>query len=169
MCTTASTDNQTYCSFSWTTSASRHWASLPDNMDPNGCQPCVVRAPVRQLHTLAGSVHWLRALHWLGRGGGAESFFLTLIRLASEGIVLNRHMAFAECTPSHQAFLAGCLPLHNGVVMREPIRWDGGTSPSSGYDGISPNITTLADKLQAAGYITHVAGKADGFGQATSG
>lgn len=45
------------------------------------------------------------------------------------------------------ALLSGRLPIHNGVLMRGPDRWDGGTDPNSGYDGLSPNVTTMVAKL----------------------
>ena len=51
--------------------------------------------------------------------------------------------------------------------MRDAYRWDGKPGTNQGYDGLSPNITTVAKKLKDLNYKTHVVGKQDGFGMAT--
>jgi arylsulfatase I/J len=96
-----------------------------------------------------------------------EAFTPNLDRLAAAGLQLNRMYAYAECTPSRQALLSGRLPVHNGVIMRDADRWDGGVNIDNGYDGLSPNVTCFAKKLKDEGYRTHVVGKQDGFGMAT--
>jgi len=96
-----------------------------------------------------------------------KNFTPNLDKLAREGIQLNRMYAYAECTPSRQALLSGRLPVHNGVIMRDAYRWDGGLNKDNGYDGLSPNITCFPKKLKDQGYSTHVIGKQDGFGMAT--
>jgi arylsulfatase B len=96
-----------------------------------------------------------------------SQFTPNLDSLANMGIKLGRSYAYAECTPSRMAFLSGRFPVHNGVVMREPDRWDGGVDRNAGYDGLSPNVTCFPAKLRELGYKTHVVGKLDGFGMAT--
>jgi hypothetical protein len=51
--------------------------------------------------------------------------------------------------------------------MRDAYRWAGSPGAQQGYDGLSPNITTVAKKLKDLSYKTHVVGKQDGFGMAT--
>ena len=99
----------------------------------------------------------------------ADSSIFTpnLDRLAASGLQLSRHYAYSACTPSRASFFSGRLPVHLGVVLGEPMSWDGGSNPSSGYDGLSPNITTIARVMRSLGYRTHLSGKADGFGMAT--
>jgi arylsulfatase B len=94
-------------------------------------------------------------------------FTPNLDSLANTGIKLRRSYAYAECTPSRMAFLSGRFPVHNGVIMREPDRWDGGVDANAGYDGLSPNVTCFPAKLRELGYQTHIVGKLDGFGMAT--
>lgn len=94
--------------------------------------------------------------------------------LAETGIRLDKAYSFSTCTPSRMAWLSGRLPIHNGIQMVEPQRWDGGglratgANPENGYDGLSPNVTCLPAKLRALGYRTHMVGKGDGFGMATN-
>lgn len=86
---------------------------------------------------------------------------------STRSMILERLYTAPECTVSRQALLSGRLPIHNGVIMREPMRWDGGIDRNSGYDGLNSNITTFVHHLKKLGYKTHMSGKADGFGQAT--
>mmetsp|Transcript_36902 Transcript_36902/g.81010 ORF Transcript_36902/g.81010 Transcript_36902/m.81010 type:complete len:790 (+) Transcript_36902:104-2473(+) len=87
--------------------------------------------------------------------------------LAAQGITLDRHYAYTSCTPSRAALLSGRLPVHIGINLGESDTWDGGYNTTWGYEGLPPNVTTLAAKLREAGYTSHMFGKFDGLGLAT--
>lgn len=87
--------------------------------------------------------------------------------LARSGVLLERHYAYFTCTPSRQSILSGRLPTQMGVLLGDLDTWDGGTNASWGYEGLPLNVTTVGHKLKAAGYKTHLVGKADGLGVAT--
>jgi arylsulfatase B len=72
--------------------------------------------------------------------------------LASEGITLDRHYGFYECTPSRSAFLTGRLPMHVQQTLANPDTFDA---------GIPYNMTSVAEKLRDAGWATHIYGKWD--------
>ena len=69
----------------------------------------------------------------------------TLDQFASHGIRFTRHYTDAVCAPSRAALLTGRLP------------------PSIGFHtyraGLSPQLQTLPEQLQKAGYRTHMVGK----------
>jgi len=66
--------------------------------------------------------------------------------LKNEAALLERHYVFKFCSPTRRSFLSGRLPVHNGV--------DNGASAA-----IDLRMTTIAHKLQKAGYTTGQAGK----------
>ena len=94
-------------------------------------------------------------------------FTPNLDRLAHQGLHLTRHYSYTSCTPSRASFLSGRLPVHLGVILGSPLTWDGGSDPTSGYDGLSPNMTIIPRIMRELGYRTHLSGKADGLGMAT--
>ena len=78
--------------------------------------------------------------------------------LVKQGLELDQHYAYQFCSPSRSSFLSGRLPIH---VNDEnvPISHYNPNDPVSGYGGIPPNMTTIATKLNEAGYMSHQVGK----------
>ena len=74
-----------------------------------------------------------------------------IARLASEGMLLNRHYVFRYCSPTRRSFLSGRFPNH--ISTTQP---DGDKLCS---DFLPLNTTTLAEKLATAGYHNHFIGK----------
>ena len=77
--------------------------------------------------------------------------------LVKNGLELDQNYAFHFCSPSRCSLLTGRLPIHvndnNGVKNYNP------DDPISGYAGIPPKMTGIAEKLKTAGYETHMVGK----------
>ena len=69
---------------------------------------------------------------------------------AKEGIVLENYYVQDVCSPSRATFMTGRFPLHNTIVDWIP--------PHSTY-GLPLNETTLAEKFNSAGYLSHAVGK----------
>lgn len=86
----------------------------------------------------------------LDRFGGAQRT-PALARLAEEGLQLTQFHAFPLCTPSRAALLTGRSPLRDGLAW-SPLR------PWSEL-GLNPELETLPEVLQAAGYHTALLGK----------
>ena len=63
-----------------------------------------------------------------------------------EAALFERHYTFKFCSPTRRSFLSGRLPVHNGVDNDET-------------SAIDLRMTTIASKLQAAGYRTAHHGK----------
>lgn len=80
--------------------------------------------------------------------------------LVKEGIELDRHYAFQICSPSRCSFQSGRLPVHVNVLNKEPTVYNA-NDPVGGMAGIPTNMTTIAQKMRAAGYRTHMTGKWD--------
>lgn len=82
----------------------------------------------------------------------------TITSLAEQGVILERHYVYPVCSPTRSSLLSGRLPVHvnlenNGFERNNPA------DPVSGSPGIPRNMTTIASKLKAAGYATHMLGK----------
>lgn len=92
----------------------------------------------------------------------------TLDALVKDGIHLERHYAHTYCSPSRSALQTGRLPIHVNVNNYEPYMRNDAADPDAGFSGIPRNMSTVANKLQAAGYATAIAGKWD-VGMATVG
>ena len=71
--------------------------------------------------------------------------------LAAGGVILDRHYAYKFCTPSRSSLLSGRFPVHVTETLRDP------DVPNA---GIPYNMTAFPERLRAAGYKTHVVGKA---------
>jgi len=74
-------------------------------------------------------------------------------QLVAEGLELDRHYAFAGCSPSRASFQSGRLPIHLSVRNR-----DGLVDPTHGMPSA---MTGFATKLKEGGYHTHLVGKWD--------
>lgn len=66
--------------------------------------------------------------------------------LENEAALLERHYVFKFCSPTRRSFLSGRLPPHNGM-------------DNGGSAAVDLRMTTIAKKLQFAGYTTGQAGK----------
>ena len=78
--------------------------------------------------------------------------------LAAAGVRLERHYAFRFCSPSRSSFNTGRNPIHVNVG-NDALTLFNASDPVSGAAGIPRNMTTVAEKLKAAGYATVQAGK----------
>ena len=85
--------------------------------------------------------------------------------LVRDGIQLTSFYAFKYCSPSRSAFHSGRNPIHVNVVNGQTTLHNP-ADPVSGFSGIPKNMTTIAEKLVAAGYRAHAVGKWD-VGMAT--
>jgi len=73
----------------------------------------------------------------------------TFDKLAQGGIELSQYYVQPSCSPTRAALLSGRKPLHTGINF-----W----IPNSAY-GLRLNESTLADVLNALGFISHAVGK----------
>jgi len=78
--------------------------------------------------------------------------------LAASGITLDRFYAFQYCSPTRSALQTGRNPVHVNVLNSDPLQVNK-KDPISGFQGIPRNVTGIAEKLQTAGYATHMVGK----------
>ena len=69
--------------------------------------------------------------------------------LVAEGVQLDRVYVYHMCTPSRSSFLSGRLPVHVEVAL---------PNPENPNQGVPRNMTSIARKLKAQGYQTHVVG-----------
>lgn len=90
-------------------------------------------------------------------GANAEHVAPNMNALAMGGVRLERMMVASTCTPSRSSFLSGRLPVHVQTTLNNPEQ------PNA---GVPRNMTSIAHKLKAAGWATHVVGKWD-LGMAT--
>ena len=78
--------------------------------------------------------------------------------LAASGVILDQFRAYRFCSPSRSSFLTGRNPIHvntgnDALTLYNP------KDQVSGFAGIPRNMSTIANKLAAAGYNTVQAGK----------
>ena len=71
-------------------------------------------------------------------------------KLATAGRVLDQYYVQDVCSPSRATFMTGRYAMHHTIVDWIP--------PASAY-GLPLNETTLANKMQEAGYASHMSGK----------
>ncbi|XP_065843285.1 arylsulfatase J-like [Oscarella lobularis] len=91
-------------------------------------------------------------LGWFDVGWhGAEIKTPVLDKLAREGVTLTQSYVQSVCTPTRGAIMSGRYPYHIGLQR-------GGIRPTRPY-GLPLKITTIAQRLQTAGYSTHAIGK----------
>jgi len=90
----------------------------------------------------------------------AEVHTPVLDALADAGILLERHYAYKICAPSRSSLQSGRLAVHVNVGNTRETVFNA-SDPVSGAAGIPRNMTGLAQKLQQAGYRTHLVGKWD--------
>eukprot|EP00043_Microstomoeca_roanoka_P012658 m.122869 g.122869 ORF g.122869 m.122869 type:complete len:533 (-) comp15556_c0_seq3:598-2196(-) len=76
----------------------------------------------------------------------------TLQALHDEGVELYSHYTYRFCSPSRGSFLSGRFPFKlSGTRVN--------LNPASVKDGLHLSYTTIAEKMQQAGYATHQFGK----------
>ena len=78
--------------------------------------------------------------------------------LLAGGIDLQRHYVHKFCSPSRCALQSGRSPIHVNVLNNDMRNYNANDAVS-GYQGIPPNMTTIAAKLKGVGYQTHAVGK----------
>ena len=78
--------------------------------------------------------------------------------LCEKGIELDQHYAYQFCSPSRCSLLSGRLPIHVNIINGDPTQCNL-DDPVSGFSGIPRNMTSIAEKLRSAGYMTHHVGK----------
>lgn len=92
--------------------------------------------------------------------GQAEVNTPNLDRLASHGVLLERHYAYKICSPSRSSLQSGRLAVHVNTVNTGVTFWQPGDNVS-GFAGIPRKMTGLAQKMKQGGYATHMIGKWD--------
>ena len=97
--------------------------------------------------------------------GRSETHTPHLDQLIREGVLLERHYAYKICSPSRSSIQSGRLAVHVNSVNTGVTFWNPEDNVS-GFAGIPANMTGLAEKMQHAGYRTHLVGKWD-VGMAT--
>ncbi|XP_065179088.1 arylsulfatase B-like [Sycon ciliatum] len=80
--------------------------------------------------------------------------------LCKQGLELDQHYAYKFCSPSRCSLMSGRLPIHVNMVNDGPDS-NNPKDPVSGFQGIPRNMTGIASKMKAAGYVTHHVGKWD--------
>jgi arylsulfatase A-like enzyme len=80
--------------------------------------------------------------------------------LVSHGIELNRAYQYKFCSPSRSSLQSGRLPVHVNFVNADPAVHNP-ADPVSGFAGIPPAMTGIAEHLKHVGYLTHFIGKWD--------
>ena len=96
--------------------------------------------------------------HAKNEQNAAEIQTPNLDALVSQGIELDRHYAFAFCSPSRSALHTGRNPIHVNVLNSD-LASVNLKDPVSGFAGIPRNMTAFPEKLMKAGYNTVQAGK----------
>ena len=86
----------------------------------------------------------------VGYQGNTEARTPNLDKLAMEGARLERMYAYFWCSPSRASIMSGRIPAH---MYQEKA------PQASTQDGLPTAVTTLAEKMRAAGYATVQAGK----------
>ena len=77
--------------------------------------------------------------------------------LAKDGLELDQNYVFHFCSPSRSSLMTGRLPIH--VNDKNAVNSYNPDDPISGFAGIPPKMTGIAEKLKTAGYETHMVGK----------
>ena len=78
--------------------------------------------------------------------------------LVAEGIELDRHYVYKYCSPTRSAIQSGRNPFHVNPLNAGPEIYNP-EDPVSGMAGIPRNVTGMAMKMSAAGYVTHMFGE----------
>eukprot|EP01047_Picozoa_sp_COSAG01_P001218 COSAG01_NODE_26_length_36857_cov_31.426166_23_plen_140_part_00 len=73
--------------------------------------------------------------------------------LHHSGAELTNYYVYRFCSPTRSSFMSGRLPFHVNQQNHPPA------SPGG---GVPLGMTTLADKLNASGYLSHQIGKVSG-------
>ena len=72
--------------------------------------------------------------------------------IKTEGLEFTRHYVHFTCTPTRSSFQSGRLPMHVQQTLDNPDQQNA---------GIPRNMTCIGNKMQEAGYTTHIVGKWD--------
>ena len=78
--------------------------------------------------------------------------------LVADGIELDRHYVFKHCSPTRSAIQSGRSPYHVNTASSGADSYNP-EDPVSGMQGVPRNMTGIAIKMAAAGYLTHAYGK----------
>ena len=90
--------------------------------------------------------------------GNNETQTPNIDRLASNGLLLDRHYVFKYCSPTRSALQTGRNPVHVNV-LNSPIAQSNRADPQAGFQGVARDFTGVAEKLAGVGYSTHQVGK----------
>ena len=124
--------------------------------------------PKHIVHIIADDLGWAGvSWHRNASNAAVASDIRTprLHALLSESLDLDRFYTYNICSPSRCAIQTGRNPVHVNVVNVPPES----VNPQDaigGWQGIPVNMSTVANKLQGAGWATHLVGKWD-IGMAT--
>ena len=99
--------------------------------------------------------------HMTGYEGSKQAYTPTLNALVrDEAIHLTRAYGSATCSPARHALVSGRVPLHAGMTnqkMPSNSTCSGGNCDLAGMSDL--RMLSIAQRLSAAGYATHAAGK----------
>ena len=114
------------------------------------------------LHIMADDLGWANVgfHNEVGRSA-AEVVTPNIDRLVGEGLELERMYTEKVCAPSRASLLSGRFGIHSNVQIKISEQTFNLDDPIGGYSGIPLNMTTMAKKMQDAGYKTSMVGKWD--------
>jgi len=81
-------------------------------------------------------------------------------KLVKQGVELDRHYAYNQCSPSRSSIQTGRYPNHVNSANTDPLRYNP-KDKIGGYPGVPPKMTMIPGKLKEAGYETAFTGKWD--------
>ena len=94
-----------------------------------------------------------------GRSSGEQAVLMPHVAsLVDDGLALTRHYTYPLCAPARASLLTGRWP-HRAYHSTSRGDGDQVVLPMDACRGISPGMTSLAEKLKGAGYRTHLIGK----------
>jgi len=119
-------------------------------------------APVKKphiLYILLDDYGWSDA-GWHRPDGWSDLKTPNMDALVSKGVELDRQYAYKFCSPTRSAVQSGRNPIHVNVVNVD-MGLRNSSDPVSGYAGIPPEMTGMAEVMTRGGYETHAYGKWD--------
>ena len=115
--------------------------------------------PPNILMVLSDDVGWGN-VGWHREANFREVQTPNLDSLVTQGIELTQMYTFKYCSPTRSALQSGRNPIHVNILNVLGAH-NPNTTDTSGYSGVALNMSTIPEKMRAAGYIPHAVGKWD--------